>query len=101
MYLQIETARAFLHHVLRRCDSTNIRDAGRGEIHKLSAAALMSASRATGFVMDQAVQIFGGSGYMRDTEINRLYRTAKILDIGAGTQEIRQLIIAKELLAGG
>jgi isovaleryl-CoA dehydrogenase len=101
MYLQIETARAFLHHVLRSCDSTDIRTAGRGEIHKLSAATLMSASRATGFVMDQAVQIFGGSGYMRDTEINRLYRTAKILDIGAGTQEIRQLIIAKELLAGG
>lgn len=100
MYLEIETARTFLHHVLRTCDSTNIKNAGRGEIHKLSAATLMSSSRATGFVMDQAVQIFGGSGYMRDTEINRLYRTAKILDIGAGTQEIRQLIIARELLAG-
>jgi isovaleryl-CoA dehydrogenase len=100
MYLQIETARTFLHHILRTCDATDIKTAGRGEIHKLAAAALMSASRATAFVMDQAVQIFGGSGYMRDTEINRLFRTAKILDIGAGTQEIRQLIIAKELLAG-
>jgi isovaleryl-CoA dehydrogenase len=44
------------------------------------------------------VQIFGGSGYMRDTEINRLYRTAKVLEIAGGTQEIRQTIIAKELL---
>jgi isovaleryl-CoA dehydrogenase len=101
MYLEIETARTFLHHVLRTCDLTDIRQAGRGEIHKLSAATLMSSSRATSFVMDQAVQIFGGSGYMRDTEINRLYRTSKILAIGAGTQEIRQLIIARELLAGG
>jgi isovaleryl-CoA dehydrogenase len=101
MYLEIATARTFLHHVLRTCDATDIRRAGRGEIHKLSAATLMGSSRATGFVMDQAVQIFGGSGYMRDTEINRLFRTAKVLDIGAGTQEIRQLIIAKELLAGG
>jgi isovaleryl-CoA dehydrogenase len=83
------------------CDATDIRQAGRGEIHKLSAATLMSSSRATAFVMDQAAQIFGGSSYMRDTEINRLYRTAKILAIGAGTQEIRQLIIARELLAGG
>jgi isovaleryl-CoA dehydrogenase len=98
MYVAIEAARAFLHHVLGVCDSTELSQAGRGEIHKLSAAALMEASRASSFVMDNAVQIFGGSGYMRDTEINRLYRTAKVLEIAAGTQEIRQTIIAKELL---
>ncbi len=48
--------------------------------------------------MDHAVQIHGGGGYMRDTEVNRLYRTAKIMEIAAGTQEIRKLIIAGELL---
>jgi isovaleryl-CoA dehydrogenase len=58
----------------------------------------MNASRAASFVNDAAVQIFGGSGYMRDTEINRLYRTSKVMEIAAGTQEIRQIIIAKELL---
>ena len=46
------------------------------------------------------MQIFGGSGYMRDTEINRLYRTAKLNEIGAGTQEIRKLIIARERIGG-
>jgi isovaleryl-CoA dehydrogenase len=98
MYVAIETARTFLHRVLRVCDATELTQAGRGEIHKLSAAVLMQASRASSFCMDNAVQIFGGSGYMRDTEINRLYRTAKVLEIAAGTQEIRQTIIAKELL---
>jgi len=98
MYLAIESSRTFLHRVLKACDQTELKQAGRGEIHKLSAAALMGASRAGSFVMDAAVQIFGGSGYMRDTEINRLYRTPKVLEIAAGTQEIRQIIIAKELL---
>ncbi len=98
MYLAIESARTFLHRVLTTCDQMELTQAGHGEIHKLSAAALMGASRASSFVMDAAVQIFGGSGYMRDTEINRLYRTPKVLEIAAGTQEIRQVIIAKELL---
>jgi isovaleryl-CoA dehydrogenase len=42
---------------------------------------------------------FGGSGYMRETEINRLYRASKLLEIGAGTVEIRKLIIGGELLS--
>ena len=52
------------------------------------------------FVLDEAVQIHGGFGYMRDTEINRLYRTGKVMEIAAGTQEIRKLIIARALLKG-
>jgi isovaleryl-CoA dehydrogenase len=49
-------------------------------------------------VVADAVQIFGGAGYMRETEINRLYRATKLLEIGAGTTEIRKLIIAGELM---
>ena len=45
-----------------------------------------------------AVQVFGGAGYMRETEINRLYRATKLLEIGAGTSEIRKLIIGGELM---
>ncbi len=82
------------------CDNMELTQAGRGEIHMVSAAALMAASRAAKFVCDEGVQIFGGSGYMRDTEINRLYRTTKVMEIAAGSQEIRQTIIAKELLKG-
>ena len=49
-------------------------------------------------VVNDAVQIHGGAGYMRETEINRLYRATKLLEIGAGTTEIRKLIIAGELM---
>jgi isovaleryl-CoA dehydrogenase len=44
------------------------------------------------------VQIHGGTGYIWESEINRLYRTIKLLEIGAGTTEVRKMIIAEELL---
>ncbi len=100
MFVAIDNARTYLHRALTMCDEMELTQAGRGEIHKISAAALITASRAGSFVTDAAVQIFGGSGYMRDTEVNRLYRTSKVMEIAAGTQEIRQIIIAKELLKG-
>jgi isovaleryl-CoA dehydrogenase len=49
-------------------------------------------------VLDNAVQIFGGNGYIWESEINRLYRSIKLLEIGAGTTEVRKMIIAGELL---
>jgi isovaleryl-CoA dehydrogenase len=49
-------------------------------------------------VLSEAMQIHGGSGYIWETEINRLYRTIKLLEIGAGTTEVRKLIISEELL---
>jgi isovaleryl-CoA dehydrogenase len=51
-------------------------------------------------VLDEAVQIHGGSGYIWETEINRLYRAIKLAEIGAGTTEVRKLIISGELLGG-
>jgi isovaleryl-CoA dehydrogenase len=49
-------------------------------------------------VLDEAVQIHGGAGYMWDAEINRLYRANKLLEIGAGTTEVRKIIISGEML---
>ena len=49
-------------------------------------------------VLDHAVQIHGGMGYIWESEINRLFRTIKLLEIGAGTTEVRKMIIAEELL---
>jgi isovaleryl-CoA dehydrogenase len=100
MYIELETARALVYRVLNACNALERGEGGRGEIHKLSAAAVFAAAKACTFCCTEAVQIFGGSGYMRDTEINRLYRTAKLNEIGAGTQEIRKLIIARELIGG-
>ena len=49
-------------------------------------------------VCDDAVQIHGGMGYMWEAEVNRLYRAARLLEIGAGTNEVRKMIIAGELM---
>jgi isovaleryl-CoA dehydrogenase len=49
-------------------------------------------------ILDHAVQVHGGAGYIWESEINRLYRATKLLEIGAGTTEVRKLIIAGELL---
>jgi isovaleryl-CoA dehydrogenase len=66
-----------------------------------SAAALTFASEASTRAALQAVQIHGGSGYMRDLPLERFARDAKLLEIGAGTSEIRRLLIARELLGEG
>jgi isovaleryl-CoA dehydrogenase len=51
-------------------------------------------------VLNHAAQIHGGASYIWETEMNRLYRGVKMLEIGAGTTEVRKLIIAQELLKG-
>jgi len=63
-----------------------------------TAASVMFASSTTNEILDKAVQIHGGMGYMWESEANRLYRASKLLDIGAGTTEVRKMIISKELL---
>lgn len=98
MYVALESSRTFAYRVLDACNTTEKNELGRGRIHTLAAAALYQAAQAAKFIMDEAVQIHGGSGYMRDTEINRLYRTTKVMEIAAGSQEMRRLIIAGNLL---
>ena len=98
MYTTIETMRTFCYRTLAESNDLEVGDGGRGEIHKLTAACILYAAEGCTRVMDHAVQIFGGAGYMRETEINRLYRASKLLEIGAGTSEIRRLIIGGELM---
>jgi isovaleryl-CoA dehydrogenase len=100
MYVGVETAKSFCYRVLAQADALEKGGGGRGEIHKLTAAAILYAAESCTKVCSDAVQIFGGMGYMRETEVNRLYRASKLLEIGAGTTEIRKLIIARELLEG-
>jgi isovaleryl-CoA dehydrogenase len=99
MYVLVETARTYCYAVLAACNDLAEGDGGRGEIHKRTAAAILYAAESCTKVCSEAVQIFGGAGYMRETEVNRLYRATKLLEIGAGTTEVRKLIIAGELLA--
>ena len=94
----IETARAFGYRALAACTGLPKGAGGRGEIHKLTAAACLYAGEAFNKAVTEACHIHGGSGYMQDTEINRLFRANKLLEIGAGTSEVRKIIIAEELL---
>jgi isovaleryl-CoA dehydrogenase len=98
MYVGVETAKAFAYRALAACNDADEETAGRGELHKLTAASILYAAETSSRVVDASVQIHGGTGYMRETEINRLYRAVKLLEIGAGTTEVRKMIIAGELL---
>ncbi|HBO3353877.1 TPA: acyl-CoA dehydrogenase family protein [Pseudomonas aeruginosa] len=98
MYVWVESIRLFTYQVLRAASVADEEQGGRGEIHKITAAGVMHASETLNKVLNAAVQIHGGSGYIWESEINRLYRSIKLLEIGAGTTEVRKMIISKELL---
>jgi len=98
MYTAVETIRTFCYRTMAESNELEIGAGGRGDIHKLTAACILYAAESCSRVINDAVQIHGGAGYMRETEINRLYRATKLLEIGAGTTEIRKLIIAGELM---
>ena len=98
MYTWVESIRSLVYCVLSQCDSIDKSQAGKGEIHMNTSASVMFASTTSNKILDEAVQIHGGMGYMWESEINRLYRSSKLLDIGAGTTEIRKKIISKGLL---
>ncbi len=99
MYVELETMKGLCYRALARCSDMEVGGAGgRRELHKLCAAAFLKAGEGCMRICDEAVQIFGGAGYMREMEINRLYRAAKVYEIGGGTKEIRRTIIAGELL---
>ena len=100
MYVWVEAMRVFTYQALRACNDLEEGGGGRGEIHKITAASVMFAANTLNRVLDEAVQIHGGSGYIWESEINRLYRAIKLLEIGAGTTEVRKIIISSELLRG-
>ncbi len=98
MYVAVETMRAFTYKTLADAASLEVGGGGRGDIHKLTAASVLYAAEACHAVLDKAMQVHGGSGYIWESEVNRLYRSIKLLEIGAGTTEVRKMIIAGELL---
>ena len=97
MYVWVESMRLFTYQTLRAANQLELDGGGRGEIHKLTAASVMYAAETMNQVLNEAVQIHGGTGYIWESEVNRLYRAIKLLEIGAGTTEVRKIIIADEL----
>jgi isovaleryl-CoA dehydrogenase len=98
MYVAVEAMRTLTYRTLAAAAGMEIGGGGRGDIHALTAASVMFAADSCHQVLDRAVQIHGGSGYIWESEINRLYRSIKLMEIGAGTTEVRKMIIAGELL---
>ena len=100
MYTDTEAMKSLVWRTLADVNDLEIGGGGRGQAHKLTAASILFAGEACNRVLNKAVQVHGGSGYIWESEINRLFRCIKILEIGAGTSEVRKMIIAEELLKG-
>ena len=91
MYTKLNSARAYTYEVAKACD--------RGEVTRQDAAAcVLYASEEAMVVAHQAVQAMGGTGFMNDTPVSRMFRDAKLMEIGAGTSEIRRMLIGRELV---
>lgn len=99
MYVLVESMRTFSYQVLCEAARANENEGGRRDIHARSAASIMFAANNANKVLDEMVQIHGGGGYMWESEANRLFRATKLLEIGAGTTEVRKMIISEALLA--
>ena len=90
MYTAFASSRAYVYASARECDR------GRGSRRDAAACILHAAERATLVALD-AIQALGGNGYINDYPAGRLLRDAKLYEIGAGTQEIRRMLIGREL----
>lgn len=100
MVALVETMKVYNYYALAALNDVPPGEGGRGPIHKIAATSVMYCADALNKVLDNASQIHGGVAYIWETEINRLYRGIKLLEIGAGTTEVRKMIIAEELLKG-
>lgn len=91
MYVALNTARAYVYEVARACDT--------GKVTRQDAAgAVLYASEQAMVQAHQAVQALGGAGFLNDSVVSRLFRDAKLMEIGAGTSEIRRMLIGRELM---
>jgi isovaleryl-CoA dehydrogenase len=90
MYVSLNAARAYVYAVARACDE------GRTTREDAAGAILYAAERATQVALD-AIQCLGGNGYTNDYPTGRLLRDAKLYEIGAGTSEIRRMLIGREI----
>ncbi|RDW13894.1 isovaleryl-CoA dehydrogenase [Paracoccus thiocyanatus] len=91
MYVALNTARAYVYEVAKACDA--------GRVTRQDAAgAVLYASEQAMVQAHQAVQALGGAGFLNDSAVSRLFRDAKLMEIGAGTSEIRRMLIGRQLM---
>jgi isovaleryl-CoA dehydrogenase len=91
MYVALSSARAYVYAVAKACDA--------GLTTRFDAAGcILLASESAVKVAGEAIQALGGAGYTKDWPVERYWRDAKLLDIGAGTNEVRRMLIGRELI---
>ncbi len=91
MYTAMNSARAYVYEVARACD--------RGTVTRQDAAACCLYASEEGMKQaHQAVQAMGGAGFLNDAPVARIFRDAKLMEIGAGTSEIRRMLVGRELM---
>ncbi len=91
MYVALNTSRAYVYAVAKACDA--------GRTTRFDAAGcILFASENAVKVANEAIQALGGAGYTKDWPVERYWRDAKLLDIGAGTNEVRRMLVGRELI---
>ncbi|PHQ79868.1 MAG: acyl-CoA dehydrogenase [Thalassobium sp.] len=91
MYTALNSARAYVYAVAKACDAGTV-------TRQDAAACCLYASEQAMVQAHQAVQAMGGAGFMNDAPVARLFRDAKLMEIGAGTSEIRRMLVGRELM---
>ncbi|MFZ3221700.1 MAG: isovaleryl-CoA dehydrogenase [Rugosibacter sp.] len=98
MYTTWQATRAYVYAVGRRCDSLATASAEEARsLRKEAAGAILYAAEKATWMAGEAIQVLGGNGYINDYPAGRLWRDAKLYEIGAGTSEIRRALIGREL----
>lgn len=91
MYTAMNSARAYVYEVAKACDAGTV-------TRQDAAACCLYASEQAMVQAHQAVQAMGGAGYLSDNPVGRIFRDAKLMEIGAGTSEIRRMLIGREMM---
>jgi len=99
MYTTMMATRAYVYEVARQCDRSRQGKVDVRTLRKDAAGAILWAAEKATWMAGEAIQCLGGNGYINDSPTGRLWRDAKLYEIGAGTSEIRRMLIGRELFA--
>jgi isovaleryl-CoA dehydrogenase len=99
MYTTMMACRAYVYEVGRQCDRSREGKVDVRSLRKDAAGAILYAAEKATWMAGEALQCLGGNGYINEYPTGRLWRDAKLYEIGAGTSEIRRMLIGRELFA--
>ncbi len=99
MYTTMMACRAYVYEVARQCDRSRRGEVDVRSLRKDAAGAILYAAEKATWMAGEAIQCLGGNGYVNESPTGRLWRDAKLYEIGAGTSEIRRMLIGRELFA--